>query len=445
MFQRLACARSLAGVAISVAAALSGWTACDSADVARCGGVGVYQHLPDGDYCVYDLARSGRTRDDVVCEGETPYRIVTRDAVVCASRPAQPEELPSAVCERLTDRCLPPAEPDGGTDDSGAPDAGTPDTGSRDGARPDAVGPDAGTSGAGRYSVTVLRASAPYESVVYLVDAADSATPRDVSAELDAALGPYDGVGEASLSLSWNGEWAALEGGRGCEARSSAECVMVAPADDLTRAVTLIGTDDLPVLGLTPQVGNDGALIVFAVPNNAGARVAERQPDGRWATRSLTTGSPYAYHAHPVLSADERHVAMRCGDQPYSEANICEVELDGSGFHLRIDRFDHPTAAEGPELDWPRYAPDGSIVFAARWGGVSQVWRSPEGERPVRLTTPEEAEWSPCVLPDGRVAVIAVPDAGEVRVRAPDGSLLFQQPPLPLFDDYYTFVGGCGP
>ncbi len=157
--------------------------------------------------------------------------------------------------------------------------------------------------------------------------------------------------------------------------------------------------------------------------------VAFRREGREWSSAVITGTSTFGWQDNPRFTRDGRRVLFDCGRETYGSggAGICEVGIDGKGFREVVA----PTRVRGgTSASLARHAveaPDGSLVFEADWGRIGlQLWRMPKaGGEPVRLTV-DGRSWSPCLLPDGRIASLYEgPDSGEapdIAVHAPDGS-----------------------
>src|SRR5207249_916917 len=140
-------------------------------------------------------------------------------------------------------------------------------------------------------------------------------------------------------------------------------------------------------------------------PHTRDLWVVERQPGGGWSAPRLLTGlSPFSLNYWPVLAPDGSKVLFDAStaDGGFPSTRICEVRLNGSGFRVVVSKDDGPSGTTSPAVHSGAYAPDGSVVFEAEWGGGEQVWRRTGSGVPA-LVGGFPNDNSPNVLPDGRI------------------------------------------
>ena len=267
---------------------------------------------------------------------------------------------------------------------------------------------------------------------VYRIDATEGATPEDVSIALE---GFSPGANDIRINTSPDGGWLVVESERFDPECDGWACLAIVSGDLSTGEAVradLVGSQVVhPSQGLA-AVASGGDLIIYQQEGTVGSHVTdlfaiERTGSSWGSLLVLTGGSPFEWHLNPAISNDGANVLFQCGDDSWEGHSVCEVSTDGSGFRVVLTPADSPPG--GPEtgtLHNPDYAPDGSIIFAADWDG-DQVWRLPvEAAEPIAVRADL---WSPCVLPDGRIAAVfqdwskggQQPDL-HIRVLVPNGS-----------------------
>jgi len=278
---------------------------------------------------------------------------------------------------------------------------------------------------------------------VYRIAAQPNATPENISAALDALSAGSD---DALLNSSPNGQWLVLETDRfGC---SGWPCLAVVKADLSSGAAVSIGGNAVHPEGSISAISNDGNLVIYATQDGPHATdlYASVRSGGVWQPATLLTGaSTYQWHAMPALSADASKVIFDCDNSQddVGEA-LCEVNTDGTGFHVVLTPAQGPGPRRNP-LHSPDYAPDGSIVFEGDWDGET-VWRLPAGSTTPAKVGGYNNDNSPCVLPDGSIASLWMERPGgdslhELKIMRSDGSSYFMALTGIDIDD----VGlGCG-
>ncbi len=265
---------------------------------------------------------------------------------------------------------------------------------------------------------------------VYLVEAAEGATPQDVSLVLDGVSSGSD----LTLNISPDGQWLVLDSERFDIDCAGWSCLAVVRWDlsmgEAVRAGAGGGEVVHPSQGQV-AVASGGDAIVYQQEGVVDRHITDlfvtTRGVGAWgAPLALTIESPFSWHQNPAISDDGTRVLFQCGNDDWDGHAICEVGVDSKGFRLVVTPADNPRG--GPEMGTlhnPDYAPDGSIVFAANWDGDA-VWRLPAGGGGPAAALADHLQ--PCVLPDGRIAAVYMdwskdesnPDI-HIRVLDPDG------------------------
>ena len=267
---------------------------------------------------------------------------------------------------------------------------------------------------------------------VYRVDARAGAQPQNVSAALDdLSSGP--GADEW-ISSSRDGQWLLLNTERFDPACAGWACLTIVNSALTVAEVVRVGGEVIHPTGYS-AIAPSGDYVVF---EDLGATTHARDlwittgTAGNWSPPVLLTGSsPFLFNTQPALSADGSKVAFDCGNEPYGAQGtaICEVGVNGTGFRIVLRPQDSPAGFPTTgALHHAAYAPDGSIVFEATWGG-EQIWRLPaNGTVPHQVASPITNDNSPCVLPDGRVVSLWLNRAGnpnglhEIKVMTANGA-----------------------
>lgn len=294
--------------------------------------------------------------------------------------------------------------------------------------------------------------------------------------DLDSMLDDLSPGGDDSAGVSVNGVWLALDASRevcrepGQPATEAPwNCLVTAQLGDRTRREAdgsyrripgTFGVSSLQPVRLSngrrlhgvklPSIDGSGTTIVFSASSgqeSGGVRFAG--PEGglhvyvirrlprqqQWSDPLLLTlASPFPYHAYPILSEDGQRLLMDCFDDldVTLPRSICEVATDGSGFRVVVSpqtgEIDgRPSGVSGANHS-AQYAPDGTIVFESdwvenvegEWHRCEAVWRLGLDGRPVRVDRGRCDDNTPCVLPDGRVVSLWLPQSGhEIKVFDP--------------------------
>jgi len=198
--------------------------------------------------------------------------------------------------------------------------------------------------------------------VLWRISADSGSTPENLTVRLDS-LSRYPG--NHSNSQGWPG-------------------LTIARAD-LQTVETIIASGQT-IHGEGGQATAGAAAVVYTDdggPHQRDLFIVQRQ-GSNWSTPvCITTQSPYQWNYWPVLRRDSAKVVFNAGPTSFPSEAICEVNLDGSGFHVRITKNDGPPGyGPSPAVHSPSVAPNGDLIFEAEWGG---------GERTLS-STPE-----PCI------------------------------------------------
>ena len=279
----------------------------------------------------------------------------------------------------------------------------------------------------------------------FLLEATVGATPVDITAALDALAPRPSGnsTPEVDINISPDGRWLAISTERFAPDCNGWACLAVVRSD--LSAGGVVTTPTGVVHPDTIAVGAGGTLVVYSDDNAELQAVS--QTGATWGTpTNLTTASPYAFHRHPAVSDDGASVLFNCSNQSFPSHAICEVARDGTGFRTVITRNGGPVGmTSGDGVHHADYAPDGSIVFEAEFGGGEQIWRlAPGAAVPTLVTNTFSNDNSPCVLPDGRIASLWLDRPGAMGVhelKVMDGNGASH---VMLLVDLDVFDGGTG-
>jgi hypothetical protein len=257
------------------------------------------------------------------------------------------------------------------------------------------------------------------------VEATAGAKVEDIDTRLDAVSAGKDNA----VSLSPDGAWLVLSTTRfGCPG----DCIATVGLTGGATSLVKVGGAPLGTSG-RPVIGPGGTLIVYPAPGGPHATdlYAITKTGAEWSTPVLLTAKSPADFQHDVaIAPDGSRVLFDCGPTPYEAKGgaICEAFTNGGGARRVFGAEDGPDASVSNEVHHAAYAPDGTIVFEADWGGSEAIWRRGAGA-PVRISPSDvNDDNSPCVLPDGRIVSLWLgrpgnPDAfHEMKVMSPDGS-----------------------
>ena len=292
---------------------------------------------------------------------------------------------------------------------------------------------------------------------LWRVQTVSGALPEHLNARLDA-LALFPGVHYGPITVSPDGAWYVFSSERFDADNAGYSGTTITRAD--FSVVEAIRYTNQPGGTLTtlhhdgiPVIASGGNLVVFVArgPQHLSDLYSIQRQGGAWSAPVLLTGvSTNTYNYWPCLSADGTKVAFNAGPTSFPASSLCEVRVDGTGFRVLITKDGGPPGMEiGPAVQSPAYAPDGSLVFEAEWGGGERVWRLPIGGGPPVLVQPNyNNDNSPIMLPDGRVVSLLVGlyhqvkvmdlDGGSGLVLTPESSPILQ--PVPVED-----IGiGCG-
>lgn len=275
---------------------------------------------------------------------------------------------------------------------------------------------------------------------VYRIEAKAGAQAVDIDLLLDTVS---EGT-EASATISYDGEWFALTTQRfGC---TNWECLVIAPLD-LSRVEivrTPAGQVHAPAI-----VGTGGNVIAYSEPTESHGGdifVIHRNAARAWMTPvNVSATSPYSFNSFPVFNADGTKIAFDCGPEPYGDPRtaICEVNADGSGFHVALDAIQ--SNGQHPYYNRPSYGPDGSLYFETEYP-LETVGHLPLGATAaVDVASEYTDDNSPCVLPNGQIVSLwmgrpgngnaIVDSVHEMKVMSADGKSYFVLMPLEeIFD-----------
>jgi hypothetical protein len=241
-------------------------------------------------------------------------------------------------------------------------------------------------------------------------------------------------------SLSRDGQWLALVTTRfGC---SGGGCLAYARADGTAGGLVKPGGQEVYPEDRA-SIASGGNTLVYP---------AEGGPHGWDLYATTLTGSTWSApllltagmqngpgdagsgeFAHWVgFSPDGTSVVFECGPSEYQTpgADVCISKLDGSSTTVAVSHLAWSGATDSDYTHAPDYAPDGTLVFEADWnpagggGGSERIWRftPPSTIAPVTPSTIGDDN-SPCVLPDGRIASLWLPNSNhELKVMNADGS-----------------------
>jgi hypothetical protein len=254
-------------------------------------------------------------------------------------------------------------------------------------------------SGAGR---VLYRYGGGYK----LIEARAGAVPFDVLPKL-ASVSPGS---DARMNMGADGSLVSETTRFGC----STPCLAVySPTLSAGEKVLPGGAAVREMRDVTPSVAGGGTIIVHGGRGSHSTDLyVTRKTGGAWsASKLLTSASPYANNFKPQISPDGLKVVFDCGSDPYgsSGTNICEVNLDATGFRKVIGPDGGPGG--GANTHSPSYDRDGSIVFEGEWTR-EQVWRIRGTGAPTRVNGTYGNDNTPCLLPNGKIASLWLDRSG---------------------------------
>lgn len=268
-----------------------------------------------------------------------------------------------------------------------------------------------------------------YDGNVYRIEATPDATPENLSDRLDALGSVWP---DERINVSPNGAWYLINTERFEDPCHGWACLALVDADFTTAEVLQTGAGVLHSAA-NFAVGNGGDLVIFNQDDTDDLFVT-RRTNGLWSTPvAITSASPYAYHSMPAIRSDDTRVLFNCGASfyGYNETNICEVGVDGTGFQVIAEY-----GGELYNLMHPDYDVDGGYVFEA--DDMTYKVDAPGGTPYPYAVTGSDQDNSPCVLPDGNVAIVDYTDRHGLKVWTPSGHFA-----LTLETDIGDVIG-CG-
>jgi hypothetical protein len=252
---------------------------------------------------------------------------------------------------------------------------------------------------------------------IFRIDAQPGAAPFDMSAKLTSSSA---GAIDRRVDVSHAGNWLTFVTDR-FDPECADLCLAVAPTDLASaEAVRAAGAFVHPE-GISAIASNGQVLVtpLRSAPHPVDLFVLRRTVGGWSAPVNITQGSARPFNNMPALSHNDLTVLFDCGASPYPESGdsaVCEVAVDGTGLREVVTHRALP-GARNDYVQNAHYAPSG-IVFEGSWptAGLTPppetVWRlRPSGQIDV-VGASVLKSYSPCALPDGRVAVLWVGRAG---------------------------------
>lgn len=236
-----------------------------------------------------------------------------------------------------------------------------------------------------------------YNGELYRISAVNGASPENISARLNLISSGNDD----SINVSPNGQWYLISSERFHNDCVGWECLTLLNSTLSTHEVVI--SNGSVVHGGVGAVSSTGDDIVYTSGDGTHVRdlwYISRQSIN-WSTPLQITGaSPFQYNNVPSISAEGDKVIFECGDEPYANKSICEVNLDGSGFRTIFRPDTQYRAARTPD-----YAPDGTIVAeldSVQYGESIFRIDSDTGKiTPINLNFTNDN--SPCVLGNGSI------------------------------------------
>ncbi|MBF0469710.1 MAG: hypothetical protein HQK61_12630, partial [Desulfamplus sp.] len=257
------------------------------------------------------------------------------------------------------------------------------------------------------YSMTPLTIKAEGKNIItylyngdfYRIDAVPGAHPENISNILNLLSSGNDD----SINVSPNGEWYLVLSERFHADCAGWSCLTLSNSDFSENEVVIADNSVIHNEGVA-AVDSTGNRIVYTSDGGTHIRdmwVVNRE-NNKWKTPIMLTGaSPFEYNSIPSISGNGNSVLFECGNDPYMNKSICQVNLDGTGFRV-IFAPDH--SYRGART--PDYTPDGTVV--------AELDSVEHGETIFKIVpdtgqiTPVNPEFnndnSPCVLGNGNIA-----------------------------------------
>jgi hypothetical protein len=285
--------------------------------------------------------------------------------------------------------------------------------------QPDEGGEQTGAEGSISYS---------FNGDVFRISATEDALAENVSSALNALSAGSD----AWASASADGSLLLVETTRFDDECDGWACLAIVNGS-LTSGEVIRSTEGLVHPEGFSRISNSG-VVVYPQSSDAGNDLWALSTGELSTPVLLTTNSPYAWNSMPALSADGSKVLFDCGDVPYGGegTEICEVNIDGSGFRVAISISDSPAGSPAAKaLHHANYATDGSIVFEGDWDSSELIARMGVGETQPEVIGEFSNDNSPCVLPSGNIVSLWLSREGnpagdhELKVMSADGSSYF--------------------
>ena len=273
----------------------------------------------------------------------------------------------------------------------------------------------------------------------YRIEAKPGSAPKNLSQSLNQLSPGIDFL----VNASPNGEWLVFSSERHPDCIGWA-CLMLANGD-LTSLTPVMADGNVIHEEGTSAVDSTGTQIIFSMEGEDHTRdlfMVEKK-SGNWgAPTVLTAQSPFSYNSTPAFSDDGSRIVFECGDEPYMNKSICQVNVDGTAFQTLFSPDHRFTAARTPD-----YAPDGTIVTeldsVENGEAIYRISPYTGSITPINLSFSNDN--SPCVLNDGRIASLWLNREGgeglhELKIMNSDGSGDFM---LLMDVDILDAVLGC--
>jgi hypothetical protein len=267
---------------------------------------------------------------------------------------------------------------------------------------------------------------------LWRVQAAANSPLTDISSQLDG-IATHPGGHKGPIIVSPDGAWYVFLSERFDVNSQGWHGLTLARADlKSAETVKVNGETIHGDAGVAAAGGNSIVYVDGGGPHSRDLFIVKRSGPGWTSPVCLTTSSTSAFNYMPVLSKDSSRVLFDAGETSFPSTRICEVRLDGTGFRVVTTKDNGPAGLSASSaVHSPSYAPDGSIVFEAEWGGGERLWRIPkDGGTPVAVNNTYSNDNSPSVLPDGRIASLWLGSATgmglhEIKVMDAEGQNAF--------------------